>query len=201
MGCGKSKSVAKIDSPLKVNNQQALKDVKSVEAKVVLLGDTGVGKSSIAMRFSQNKFPTAHEVTIGGAYFQQQVGLANGNTVKMHIWDTGGADRFRAMTHIYYKDAVAAILTYDITNGKSLTAVKYWVDELNSQTDSKKMVLALAANKSDLAPENGDTILLGKRYAEDNNMIFRETSAKSGAGVQELFRQLVEAVYSKLTQT
>ena len=199
MGCGGSKREPRPAGGLKVERAQTAKDVKVLEAKVVLLGDTGVGKSSIAMRFSQDKFPSAHEVTIGGAYFQHQVALANGNTVKLHIWDTGGADRFRAMTHIYYKDAVASILVYDITNSKTLNAVKFWVDELNSHNDPKKMVLALAANKADLAAENADTIMLGKRYAEENGMIFRETSAKTGIGVSELFRQLVEAVYAKLT--
>ena len=199
MGCGKSNgSERKPVAGLRVIQPNVPKENKLLEAKIVLLGDTGVGKSSIATRFSQNKFQDSHEVTIGGAYFQHQVTLANGTSVKMHIWDTGGAERFRTMTHIYYKDANAAILAYDITHAKTLDAVKYWVEELTTHTDPKKMVLALAANKCDLTPETKFIVPLGKKYAEDNNMIFKETSAKTGTGVSELFKQIIDAVCAKL---
>ncbi len=203
MGCsgGKANKQNPADPKLVVSTGEKPKEAKALEAKIVLLGDTGVGKSSIAMRFSQNKFTDSHEVTIGGAYFQQQISLPNGNTIKLHIWDTGGADRFRSMTHIYYKDANAAILAFDVTHPKSLDAVKYWVDELSAHADPKKMVLALAANKCDMMTEDKLPAMQGKKYAEDNGMLFRETSAKTGAGVQELFRQLIDAICVKLTQS
>ncbi len=198
MGCGKSTNEPPKPGPLRVDQVVSpKKENKVLEAKIVLLGDTGVGKSSIAMRFSQNKFTDSHEVTIGGAYFQHQITLANGTSVKMHIWDTGGAERFRSMAHIYYKDAVAAVLAYDITHAKTLDAVKYWMEDLGAHADPKKMVLALAANKSDKTPENKFIIPLGRKYAEDNGMIFRETSALTGSGVQELFRSIIEAVVAK----
>ena len=200
MGCGNGAVPEKPVGGLKVDTGSPTKESKTLEAKIVLLGDTGVGKSSIAMRFSQNKFPNAHEVTIGGAYFQHQVALTNGTTVKMHIWDTGGADRFRSMTHIYYKDAAAAIIAYDITNNKSFAAVKFWVEELQAHSDPKKLVLVLAANKCDLPPENAYMISLGKNYAETNGMLFHETSAKTGTGVSDMFRLLVEAISVKLTK-
>lgn len=204
MGCsngGANKKGSKDPGLVVKASVEAPKENKVLEAKIVLLGDTGVGKSSIAMRFSQNKFTDSHEVTIGGAYFQQQISLPNGNTIKLHIWDTGGADRFRSMTHIYYKDANAAILAYDITHPKTLDAVKYWVEELSAHADPKKMVLALAANKCDMVTEDKLPVMMGKKYADENNMLFRETSAKTGAGVQELFRQLIDAICTKLTQS
>ena len=198
MGCGKSTSESAKSGPLRVDQIVApKKELKVFDAKIVLLGDTGVGKSSIATRFSNNKFTDSHEVTIGGAYFQHQITLPSGISVKMHIWDTGGAERFRSMAHIYYKDAVAAVLAYDITHAKTLDAVKYWMEDLGAHTDPKKMVLALAANKSDKTPENKFVIPLGRKYAEDNGMIFRETSALTGNGVQELFRGIVESVVAK----
>jgi len=210
MGCGGSKlQDSNKPAPLRVapspNSQQTSqssstnikKENKLIEAKIVLLGDTGVGKSSIAMRFSQNKFTDSHEVTIGGAYFQHQITLPTGVSVKMHIWDTGGAERFRSMAHIYYKDAVAVILAFDITHSKTLEQVKYWMEDLSAHTDPKKLVLALAANKCDKTPETKFVIPLGKKYAEENGMIFKETSALTGSGIQELFKAIVEAVVAK----
>ena len=193
MGCGYTTEKSK-SAPLKIANVSTKTEPKSIEVKIVLLGNTGVGKSSIAMRFSQDKFLESHEVTIGGAYFQHQITLPNGVSVKMHIWDTGGAERFRSMAHIYYKDAAVAILTYDITQAKSLDGVKYWMDDLERHADRSKMVLALAANKCDKPPEDDYVIPLGRKYAEENNMLFKETSALQGKGIQELFKEISEKV-------
>jgi len=102
----------------------------TIEAKVILLGDSGVGKSSIATRYCKDEFNEQHDVTIGGAYMQQTVTLPDGTAVKMHIWDTGGSDRFRAMVSLYYRDAAAAIICYDVKDEKSFESVHYWVNEM-----------------------------------------------------------------------
>jgi small GTP-binding protein len=181
--------------------KESVPENKHLEAKIVLLGDTGVGKSSIAQRFTQDKFEDNRDVTIGGAYFQHSYTLANGCSIKLHIWDTGGADRFRSMTHIYYNNAVGALLVYDITRAPTLEAVKYWIDELGQHSDPKKMVLSLAANKCDIEQDTKINSALGKKYAEENGMIFKETSAKKSIGVNELFKQMIEAIYVKLTKS
>ena len=196
MGCDNSNKNTKETGIVIVNNTKTI-DKKSLDAKIVLLGNTGVGKSSIAMRFTQNTFSDSHEVTIGGAYFQHQLTLPTGVSVKMHIWDTGGAERFRSMAHIYYKDAIAAIMTYDISQSKSLEGIKFWMEDLGMHADKSKMVLVLAANKCDKTPEDAYVIPLGKKYAQENNMIFKETSALSGAGIQDLFKSICEALANK----
>jgi len=89
-----------------------------VEAKIVLLGDSGVGKSSIAQRYCNDAFSDNYDVTIGGAYMQQKVNV-DGTIVKMHIWDTGGSDRFRSLVSMYYRDAIAAVICYDLTNDRT----------------------------------------------------------------------------------
>lgn len=193
--CKRSPDEEPIASPNKLVPSQ--KENKSFEAKIVLLGTTGVGKSSIALQYVEGKFSDSHEVTIGGAYLQKQVNLASGTAVKMHIWDTGGADRFKNMTHIFYKDAVAAIIVYDITQTKSLDAVKGWIEELNTNTNISRMTIAIVANKIDLQPANSIIIDQGKQIATEKQALFHQTSAKTGQGINELFKELVETVNTK----
>ena len=112
-----------------------------VEAKIILLGDSAVGKSSIALRFCQDRFDEVHDVTIGGAYLQKVISIQNPENpagadqqVKMHIWDTGGHERFRSMINMYYRDAIGAIICYDLTNEQSFKSVEYWVREMKENT-------------------------------------------------------------------
>jgi small GTP-binding protein len=153
-GCGsKNNSQNKnLEDQIKIrSNPNVEKDQpKPIEAKIVLLGDQNVGKSSIAQRYCKNLFTGQHVATIGGAYLQQKVVLSNGVTIKYHIWDTGGQERFRSMANLYYRDASAAILTYDITNEKTFESVNFWVNELKYKCDQEKLVLCLAGNKCDV---------------------------------------------------
>lgn len=141
-----SEDQIKIRSQVPAEKEQA----KPIEAKIVLLGDQNVGKSSIAQRYCKNLFTGQHVATIGGAYLQQKVILNNGVTIKYHIWDTGGQERFRSMASLYYRDASAAILTYDITNEKTFESLNFWVEELKYKCDQEKLVLCLAGNKCDV---------------------------------------------------
>ena len=106
-----------------------MKALSTADGKVVLLGESGVGKSSIAMRFVESKFVEGHDVTIGGAYFQKSVSLkpkdptsTQERTVMLHLWDTGGHEKFRSMMNLYYRDAIGAIVCYDITEERSFSA-------------------------------------------------------------------------------
>ena len=124
-----------------------------IEAKIILLGDSGVGKSSIAKRYCNNVFHEAHDVTIGAAYFQQSVCLPSEKQLKMHIWDTGGSERFRTMVSLYYRDAAAAIICYDVTDENSFDSVSYWIKEMQKNSNKDKFVIVLAANKIDAVKE------------------------------------------------
>ena len=172
---------------------------KVLEAKIVLLGNINVGKTSIASRYCKNSFNEHHINTIGGAYQQQKVVLSNGSMVKLHIWDTSGQERFRAMTNLYYRDAQVAILTYDITNESSFQGIEFWIEELKYKVENENMLLYLVGNKSDVSNEERKISKeKGKKFAEDNNMIFFETSAKTGEGVKELFVNVASQVYEQL---
>ena len=172
---------------------------KILEAKIVLLGDVSVGKTSIASRYCKNSFNEHHINTIGGAYQQQKVVLSNGAMVKLHIWDTSGQERFRAMTNLYYRDAQVAILTYDITNESSFNSIEFWIQELKYKVENENMILCLVGNKCDVSQEERKiSTIKGKNFAQENNMIFYETSAKTGDGVKDLFVTIANKVYEQM---
>lgn len=143
-------------------------------------------------------------MTIGGAYFQQTVSLEQPGgsgaltQVKLHIWDTGGSEKFRSMIKLYYKDAAAAIICYDVSDEKSFQSVYYWINQMNENAETGGnggFVMALAGNKCDLDPSLIKISLeTAQSVARDNNMILAETSAKTGKGVQELFKKIAEKV-------
>ena len=197
MGCGESKQKANNSSKLQMKKENQKKsEVKEFEVKICLLGDVNVGKTSIASRFCKNSFTDNYINTIGGAYQQQNIVLNNGAKIKLHIWDTSGQDRFRSMTNLYYRDAQVAILTYDVTNEQSLESLNYWLNELNDKVEIDNMVLCLAGNKSDIESSKRQvSTAKGKAFAEEHNMIFYETSAKTGAGVKELFQAIAVKEY------
>ena len=201
MGCGESKQknqqsklVMKKDTPKK-------QDIKEYEIKISLLGNLYVGKTSIASRYCKNSFTENYMNTIGGAYQQQNVVLNNGTKIKLHIWDTSGQDRFRSMTNLYYRDAQVAILTYDVTNEESFEGLNYWLNELSEKVERDSMLLCLVGNKNDVeASKKTVPTSKGKAFAEENNMIFFETSAKTGAGVKELFQTIAVKEYEILKE-
>ena len=173
-----------------MNSQRNPTRTGPIEGKVVLLGDSGVGKSSLSLRFCQGRFPTFHEVTIGAAFLQQTVRLRDGSQVKLSLWDTGGQERFRSMSALYYRDATGAILVYDCTDPNTFESVKYWANELRSKGPAN-VVICVAGNKADCGAEKRkvDTAV-AIEYCKANNMLFFETSALSGENVSQMFEAL-----------
>ena len=203
MGCNNSpepKKTNKIENTIRIKpTPKEEEKLKVLEVKIVLLGNINVGKTSIASRYCKNSFNEHHINTIGGAYQQQKVVLSNGAIVKLHIWDTSGQERFRAMTNLYYRDAQVALLTYDITNEASFTGIEFWIEELKYKVENENMILCLVGNKSDVNDEDRKiTKIQGKKFADDNNMLFYETSAKNGDGVKELFNEVAKKAYEQL---
>ena len=158
------------------------------QLKLVLLGESTAGKSSLVLRFVRGQFFDNQEPTIGAAFLTQTVAL-NDTMVKFEIWDTAGQERYHSLAPMYYRGAAAAIVVYDITSPDSFARAKSWVRELQRQ-GTPNTVIALAGNKSDLASEQKVEPDEVRQYAEENNIMFMETSAKTGSNVQELFEQI-----------
>lgn len=153
--------------------------------KLVLLGESAVGKSSLVLRFVKGQFHEYQESTIGAAFLTQAVQLDEA-TVKFEIWDTAGQERYHSLAPMYYRGAQAAIVVYDITTVDSFERAKTWVKELQRQA-SPNIVIALAGNKSDLANKRMVSFDDAQAYADDNNLLFMETSAKTAMNVNEAF--------------
>merc|ERR1711981_1527196 len=158
--------------------------------KLVLLGDSAVGKSSLVLRFVRGQFFEYQESTIGAAFLTQTVALDD-TTVKFEIWDTAGQERYHSLAPMYYRGAAAAVVVYDITNADSFARAKSWVRELQRQ-GSPNIVIALAGNKCDLASKRKVEASEASECAKDNGLFFMETSAKTALNVEELFKAIAK---------
>uniref|UniRef100_A0A5S6QC10 small monomeric GTPase n=1 Tax=Trichuris muris TaxID=70415 RepID=A0A5S6QC10_TRIMR len=163
--------------------------------KLVLLGESAVGKSSLVLRFAKGQFHEYQESTIGAAFLTQSVCMDD-MTVKFEIWDTAGQERYHSLAPMYYRGAQAAIVVYDVTNQESFTKAKNWVNELQRQA-LPNIVIALAGNKADLANKRMVDFSEAQSYAEEHGLLFMETSAKSAMNVNDIF----QAIAKKLPKT
>lgn len=158
--------------------------------KLVLLGDSAVGKSCLVVRFVRDEFFEFQEPTIGAAFLTQTVALDDA-TVKFEIWDTAGQERYRSLAPMYYRGAAAAIVVYDITKKDSFNGAKSWVKELQRRGDPN-VVIALAGNKSDMENKRKVQTEEAQLYAKENDIIHLETSAKNATNVKNLFVKIAE---------
>lgn len=169
--------------------------------KVLLLGDSSVGKTCFLLRYCDKSFQDVHLSTIGLDYRLKTMTLKNNKTIKLQIWDTAGQDRFRAITKNYYKGANGIILIYDVTNTQTFENVKNWISQIKEEANPN-VIIYLVGNKIDV-PEEQRLVKPedGQKMADEFDLPFLEASAKDGTNINEVFQELLEKIdetYSKL---
>jgi len=166
--------------------------------KVVLIGDSGVGKSNLLSRFTRNEFSLDSKSTIGVEFATRSIQV-DAKTIKAQIWDTAGQERYRAITSAYYRGAVGALLVYDISKHQTYENVTRWLKELRDHADAN-IVIMLVGNKSDLRHLRAVPTEEAKQFASENNLSFIETSALDASNVELAFQNILTDIYQIVSQ-
>lgn len=164
--------------------------------KIVVVGSSGVGKTALVQRLVDDNFRENSQSTVG-VEFKSYVCQCDGQAVKLQIWDTAGQERFRSVSKAYFRNAVGAILVYDITNPDTFDDISRWLEELLSLSNPNAFLL-LVGNKSDLESDRKVGAQQGRDYAATNKMEFLEASASSGANVEEAFSRLAHGIVQRI---
>ncbi|KAG5560806.1 hypothetical protein RHGRI_003979 [Rhododendron griersonianum] len=166
--------------------------------KVVIIGDSAVGKSNLLSRYARNEFNLHSKATIG-VEFQTQSMEIDGKEVKAQIWDTAGQERFRAVTSAYYRGAVGALIVYDISRRTTFESVERWLEELKTHSDTT-VARMLVGNKCDLENIRDISVDEGKSLAEAEGLFFMETSALDSTNVQKAFEIVIKEIYNNVSR-
>ena len=178
-----------------MNEEDDLSAKKVVTIKVVLIGNSGVGKTCISQRYINDSFTNNEQSTVGASYFQKILEI-DGKPIHLDIWDTAGQERYRSMGKMFYKDAFIVLFVYDITDKKSFLELKnVWYDEIK-KTGEKHSVLAVVGNKSDLYLKEQVNEDEARKWADDIEAIYALVSAKEGDCINLLFDNVVKKYLS-----
>ena len=164
--------------------------------KLALIGDSGVGKTCVLTRYTDNQFQTSFLSTIGIDFKVKMIQL-NGKTIKLQIWDTAGQDRFRSITPAIYRDALGIFVLYDLTMRESFDHVKVWLEDIEKYAPASGLEMMLIANKCDLEDRRQVTTTEGKGLAEEHKMAYIETSAESNHNITEAFENMARKIFAK----
>uniref|UniRef100_A0A672NX57 Ras-related protein Rab-6B-like n=1 Tax=Sinocyclocheilus grahami TaxID=75366 RepID=A0A672NX57_SINGR len=162
--------------------------------KLVFLGEQSVGKTSLITRFMYDSFDNTYQATIGIDFLSKTMYLED-RTIRLQLWDTAGQERFRSLIPSYIRDSAAAVVVYDIANLNSFQQTSKWIDDVRTERGSD-VIIMLVGNKTDLADKRQVSITTeeGEQRAKELNVMFIETSAKTGYNVKQLFRRVAAAL-------
>merc|ERR1712012_692706 len=166
--------------------------------KYIIIGDTGVGKSCLLLRFTDKRFQPVHDLTIGVEFGARMINI-EGKQIKLQIWDTAGQEAFRSITRSYYRGAAGALLVYDITRRDTFNHLTTWLEDARQHSNSN-MVIMLIGNKSDLEARRDVKREEGEAFAREHGLVFMETSAKTAANVEEAFINTAREIYDKIQE-
>ena len=164
--------------------------------KLVLIGDSGVGKTNILTRYTKNEFSLATQTTVG-VEFGSKIIKKNDKLIKLQIWDTAGQERYKSITSAYYKGSKGAFVVYDISRKPTFENVDKWIGELKTNA-SEDVLIMLVGNKSDLEDKREVQIDEVKKKAEQYKIAFCETSALEGKNIEQAFDSLIDEIAKKV---
>jgi Ras-related protein Rab-11A len=166
--------------------------------KVVLVGDSGVGKTNILSRYIRDEFSIETKSTVGVEFGSKKVKI-KGTTIKTQIWDTAGQERYKSITNAYYKGAKGALVVFDISRKETFTTVDRWIGELKSSADSEVSII-LIGNKSDLEEQRQVSYEEVKAKADQYNLAYIETSALQAVNIDKAFNMMIEDIFKKFNK-
>eukprot|EP00924_Labyrinthula_sp_SR-Ha-C_P010685 snap_masked-scaffold_49-processed-gene-1.49-mRNA-1 protein AED:0.39 eAED:0.39 QI:0/-1/0/1/-1/1/1/0/202 len=164
--------------------------------KLLLIGDSGVGKSCLLLRFADDTYTDSYISTIGVDFKIRTIDL-DSKTIKLQIWDTAGQERFRTITSSYYRGAQGIIVVYDCTEEESFKNVKQWLTEIEKYASNDVNIL-LVGNKSDLADKKVISTETAKAFAEEHKLTLLETSAKNATNVEQAFLEMATQIKKRM---
>ena len=194
------KSVKRLDSVIMVD------PIFEYQFRVILIGDSTVGKSSLLRRFTDETFAEVSDPTVGVDFFAKLVKMSDGTAIKLQLWDTAGQERFRSITKSYYRNSVGVLVVYDICNKESFSHISTWMSEAKRHIEPHKAVFVLVGCKYDIAKKDktGNVREVSeeeaKEFAETNGINHFETSARTGLNVDEVFSCLSQTIYNKILE-
>ena len=166
--------------------------------KYIIIGDGGVGKSNLLLRYAHGQFNPEYQVTIGVEFGIKDVEIGN-NTFRIQIWDTAGQENFKSITRSYFKNSICAIICYDITKKDSFDNVTTWIEDCKTQC-YKNVYMILVGNKTDLRERRVVSTDEGKELADKLGINFYETSAKTGENVENVFQESINEISKQIDQ-
>jgi Ras-related protein Rab-2A len=166
--------------------------------KFIVVGDSGSGKSCLVLQFSDRRFEPIHDLTIG-VEFASKIVYVEQKQVKLQIWDTAGAETFQSLTRSYYHSSSGVVLVYDVTRRETFKHIQHWLTDIRDRCHDK-IAIILVGNKIDIPQRRAVTTSEGQSLAKQHGLLFCETSARTGQGVEDVFRHLAATVCKQLAK-
>ena len=165
--------------------------------RLIIIGESTVGKSCLLRRFTEGRFMEHNDPTVGVDFHTKMVQV-DGHTLKLQLWDTAGQERFRAITRSYFRNAVGALLVFDISDHETFTHLPEWIDDVQQSAKPNSPVFVLVGNKSDLDRQRQVLSREAENFASVHHMDYIETSARTGSGIDSVFTVLARRIYEAI---
>ena len=174
-----------------------IKNLQNFEFKVILIGESGVGKSSIMTKFITNEFKSAYQSTLGIEFKVKEMLIDNEIYARLRIWDTCGQERFRAITRQYFQNAQGVLLVFDLTSKDTVKKLNDWLNDLNQHV-TEDCVIFVIGNKLDIKTRDISISEEAKQFANDKKLNYFEVSAKTGSGIANIFEKMTRKIVNNV---